>query len=230
MQEHGAPSWDRQQGFHRVSEPAAILRVCARERVATTVQFGHTDAYGHFTRLRADGIEIELDAPVSEDGPTIQGWCGVLFHHAGRACMLMGAVERGSSPRSLKMRRPFSMQIQRRANPRVAVAHDGGMAVRVGCGEVWWHPKPVDLSRTGIGLAFHGANTPDWSVGKIVWVDLVHRLDAVSVKALVVRKDGQNYGFAFVPVSGAQQYEMNVRMDRILHDLARPDAEVQNVA
>jgi hypothetical protein len=95
---------------------------------------------------------------------------------------------------------------------------------------VWWHPKPVDLSRTGIGLAFHGANTPDWSVGKIVWVDLVHRLDAVSVKALVVRKDGQNYGFAFVPVSGAQQYEMNVRMDRILHDLARPDAEVQNVA
>ena len=124
MQEHGAPSWDRQQGFHRVSEPAAILRACARERVATTVQLGHTDAEGHFTRMLADGIEIELDAPIPQGSPTIQGWCGVLFHHAGRACMLIGAVEPGGSPRSLKVLRPFSMQIQRRANPRIAVAHE----------------------------------------------------------------------------------------------------------
>ena len=144
--------------------------------------------------------------------------------------MLIGAVEPGGSPRSLKVLRPFSMQIQRRANPRIAVAHEGRMAVRVGRGEVWWHPKPIDLSRTGIGLAFRHTNVPDWTVGMVVWVDLVHRLDVVSVKALVVRKEGQNYGLAFVPVSGAQQYEVNVRMDRILHDLASPAVEAQHVA
>lgn len=230
MSESGTPSWDRQHGFQRVSEPAAILRMCARERVAVTVQLGHTDCHGHVTRWLPDGIDIELDAPLPDGGPVVRGWCGVLFHHAGRACMLMGALGPSESPRHLRVAPPFAMQIQRRANPRVSVAPDHGMAVRVGCGDVWWHPRPLDLSRTGIGMDFYGTSMPDWNVGKLVWVDLVHRMDVVSLKALVVRRDGSQYGLAFVPVSGAQQSVVKASLDRILHDLAKANEVAERVA
>lgn len=215
---HTIRSRQEARDFRVVSDPTEIVRACVRDRTMVAMQFGYATRQARFVRLTADNVEVQLvDDAAFQDAGT---WCGMLFHHAGRACMGMGEFLHGDRPGHVLVRRPFAIQMERRAEPRLVIPPTLSVSVRVGVAESWWSPSAIDMSKTGIGLRFDGPDVPEWRVGQQMRVEIAHGMDWMETPAFVVRRKGDLYGLTFIPSSRISGDPKGYRLDRILHAVA----------
>jgi hypothetical protein len=215
---HTIRSKQEARDFRVVSDPTEIVRACVRDRTMVAMQFGYETCQARFVRLTTDTVEVQLieQGPVSTRG----AWCGMLFHHAGRACMGMGEFRPGDTPGHVLVRRPFAIQMERRAEPRLVIPASLTVSIRLGVSESWWSPSAVDMSKTGIGVLFEGEDVPDWRVGQQMRVEIAHGMDWIETPAFVVRRKGGLYGLTFISSPQISADPKGYRLDRILHAVA----------
>ena len=215
---HTIRSTQEARDFRVVSDPTEIVRACVRDRTSVAMQFGHETRQARFVRLTSETVEVQLVDEAAAEPPGV--WCGLLFHHAGRACMGMGEVVPADRPGHMLVRRPFAIQMERRSEPRLVVPPSLTVSVRLGVSESWWSPCAVDMSKTGIGVLFDGADTPDWRIGQQMRVEIAHGMDWIEMPAFVVRREGGLYGITFISSPQSSADPKGYRLDRILHAVA----------
>jgi len=215
---HTIRSKQEARDFRVVSDPTEIVRACVRDRTMVAMQFGYETCQARFVRLTTDTVEVQLieQGPVSTRGV----WCGMLFHHAGRACMGMGEFRPADKPGHVLVRRPFAIQMERRAEPRLVIPASLTVSIRLGVSESWWSPSAVDMSKTGVGVLFEGEDIPDWCVGQQMRVEIAHGMDWIETPAFVVRRTGGLYGLTFISSPQISADPKGYRLDRILHAVA----------
>lgn len=149
-----------------------------------------------------DGRVVSID--VCGRGPSVlqPAPCAVSFHMDGRAAVFLSQIEAwrfgGSGLPRILVRLPDVIVVESRRFPRLTIPADIGLATRVSVDEQVWAARALDISFGGVAARFADGSTPDLLPGTLARLSFGWPYEEpFGVAALVVRRTGPVYGFAF---------------------------------
>jgi len=182
--------------------------------------------HARFASISDDSIGFHLLEDV-RDFPKMKSYL-ISFSHGGNCCAFFAAIlEYKRIPLtaapylSLKMSsRIFG--VEARMAYRIPIGTDAELILRLFTQDgATLHPRPVDVSLTGILIEFGKVDDPDLPLMSMVDLEMRLADQTASLKAIVKRRDGHRYGLFFQEVVSGHGIEPPVSLRRIVDSLDR---------
>lgn len=189
------------------SGPISVLHECCSSMAPALILDPTSDVawHAHFESISLESVTLRLLEMISCSFETSNLF--VSFSHRGNCCTFFAKVleYQSNSPKSfssLSLELPHQIIImERRMSYRVPIGKKTVPSVRLLIGESQiFHPKPKDLSLTGISVEFHETEDPDLPLQTELWLEL--RLDdhEALLKSTIKRRKGHRYSLFFPEV------------------------------